>query len=94
MNINNNTTGPTNAKERFIILDALRGLALLGIGLGLSVGLVTIELLALAVFLCQVLLSHIWLQHFRFGPLEWLWRMFTYGSYFPLMLTKNNKEAR
>ena len=65
-----------------------------GLGLGLSVGLVTIELLALAVFLCQVLLSHIWLLYFRFGPLEWLWRMFTYGSYFPLMLTKNNKETK
>ena len=25
-----------------------------------------------------------WLQWFRFGPLEWIWRMLTYGNYFKL----------
>ena len=24
-----------------------------------------------------------WLQHFRYGPLEWLWRCLTYGRIFP-----------
>ncbi len=25
-----------------------------------------------------------WLEHFRYGPLEWLWRCLTYGRMFPL----------
>ncbi len=28
----------------------------------------------------QLLLSVWWLRHFRFGPVEWLWRSLTYGS--------------
>ena len=31
-----------------------------------------------------VLLSNVWLAHFRFGPLEWLWRMVTYAKREPL----------
>jgi len=35
-------------------------------------------LLALAIILMQIPLSALWLKHFRFGPLEWLWRSLTY----------------
>ena len=34
--------------------------------------------MALAVTAVQVALSRQWLRHFRFGPLEWLWRSGTY----------------
>lgn len=27
----------------------------------------------------QILLSNLWLRHFQYGPLEWLWRWGTYG---------------
>ncbi|CAN5158107.1 hypothetical protein BH09PSE6_BH09PSE6_32920 [soil metagenome] len=30
------------------------------------------------VFALQVALSHWWLRHFRFGPMEWVWRSLTY----------------
>lgn len=33
---------------------------------------------ALCLFGAQVLLSRWWLRHFRFGPMEWLWRTATY----------------
>lgn len=56
----------------------------LGFGLGTSFGLVYVELTALAVFLLQIISSRLWLHFFSFGPLEWLWRMLTYGRYFPL----------
>ena len=36
--------------------------------------------LALVVFALQVLASRWWLQRYRFGPLEWLWRWLTYGT--------------
>ena len=32
----------------------------------------------LAVFAAQVAFSHWWLARFRYGPMEWLWRAFTY----------------
>jgi uncharacterized protein len=32
----------------------------------------------------QVLISNWWLDHYRFGPIEWLWRGLTYGSLPPL----------
>lgn len=58
----------------------------IGFGLGTTFGLVHIELTALAAFLFEVLCCRLWLSRFRFGPLEWLWRMGTYGRYFPLTL--------
>ncbi len=39
---------------------------------------------ALLLFALQVLFSHAWLRHFRFGPLEWIWRAMTYGQWPPL----------
>ena len=56
----------------------------LGLGLGTTFGLVTIEAMALGVFFLQLVLCRLWLSYFRFGPLEWLWRMLTYGRYFPI----------
>lgn len=55
-----------------------------GLGLGTHVGLVHIELIALGVFALQTVFSTVWLRYFRFGPLEWLWRMLTYGRYFAI----------
>ena len=31
-----------------------------------------------AIWLFQILSSHIWLRYFRFGPFEWVWRSLTY----------------
>jgi len=59
----------------------------LGFGLGTRFGLIHIEITAAAVFLAQIWVSHTWLKHFRFGPLEWIWRMCTYGQW--LALKKN-----
>lgn len=57
----------------------------LGLGLGTTFGLIHVELTAIAVFLLQILLCRLWLRYFRFGPLEWLWRLATYGHYFPIL---------
>ena len=60
----------------------------LGFGLGYSFGLVYVELTAFAVFVLQIVVCKWWLRHFRFGPLEWVWRMLTYGRYFQFNVTK------
>ena len=31
-----------------------------------------------AVYAMLLLFAHLWLAHFRYGPMEWLWRSFTY----------------
>ncbi len=41
---------------------------------------------ALVLFVLQVLLSHVWLARFRFGPMEWLWRSATYLRAQPMRL--------
>ena len=35
----------------------------------------------------QLIVSPLWLQHFRFGPAEWLWRSLTYSECQPLRMT-------
>jgi len=37
----------------------------------------------LAIWVFQLIVSPIWLKHFRFGPLEWLWRSLTYWKWQP-----------
>ena len=60
----------------------------IGFGLGTRFGLIHAEITALCVFLRQIALSRWWLKHFRFGPLEWIWRMLTYGRFFSLAKEK------
>ena len=50
-----------------------------GLGLYGKVGPAAGVGLALAIYAVQVAYSHWWVAHFRFGPLEWLWRALTYG---------------
>ena len=58
----------------------------IGFGLGNQVGLLGTELIALAVYALQTAFSFLWLRHFRFGPVEWVWRMLTYGQRLPLRI--------
>lgn len=53
----------------------------IGFGWGASVGLGTTELIACGVFVVELLCSLAWLRYFRYGSLEWIWRMLTYGEY-------------
>jgi uncharacterized protein len=41
-------------------------------------------LVVLAIWIVQLIVSPIWLQRFRFGPAEWLWRTLTYGRVQPM----------
>ncbi|HEY0113810.1 MAG TPA: DUF418 domain-containing protein [Allosphingosinicella sp.] len=36
--------------------------------------------IVLAVWAFQIVVSPLWLRHFHFGPVEWLWRYLTYGK--------------
>ncbi len=43
------------------------------------IGPAAIALLAVAGYLVQVALAHVWMRHFHFGAMEWIWRSLTYG---------------
>ena len=58
-----------------------------GLGLYGKVGPAAVALLAMAIYLFQVVLSFQWARHFRFGPAEWLWRSATYGRLQPMRIT-------
>lgn len=53
----------------------------IGLGWGANVGLIHTELIVMVVYVFQVVFSTLWLSAFRFGPLEWGWRMLTYGKW-------------
>jgi uncharacterized protein len=57
-----------------------------GLGLFGQVGRVTQITIVLIIWILQLIYSPLWLKHFRFGPLEWLWRSLTYAQMQPLKL--------
>jgi uncharacterized protein len=59
-----------------------------GFGLFGSVNRVGQILIVMAIWAAQLVISPLWLRHFTFGPLEWLWRSLTYWRRMPLRNTK------
>ena len=55
-----------------------------GIYLRPAIDPATSWLVTISVYLGISLFCRKWLQHFQFGPLEWLWRSLTYGQRQPL----------
>lgn len=74
------------ALSNYLLQSIIATTVFYGYGLGWfdQVGRVQQVLFVLLVFAGQVLLSHLWLARFRYGPAEWLWRWATYGSRPPL----------
>lgn len=69
------------------IMQSFLGVAIfwgIGAGIGGKIGPTVFLSIALAVWLLQVLYSAWWFKHFNYGPLEWIWRMLTYGKRLPL----------
>lgn len=50
-----------------------------GLGVGPRYGLVGILSTWVLLFGAQIFFSQWWLSHYRFGPMEWLWRSLTYA---------------
>ena len=56
----------------------------ISLGFGNRVGLLGTELIALGVYAFQILFSTLWMRPFTYGPVEWVWRMLSYGKRLPL----------
>lgn len=68
------------ALSNYILQSVLMGLVFYGYGLGQFGRLSPFEVLLVAIAIYALLLgfSHLWMQRFKYGPLEWLLRAFTY----------------
>ncbi|MBM3795730.1 MAG: DUF418 domain-containing protein [Acidobacteria bacterium] len=69
------------ALTNYILASALAMLVFSGFGPGLFARLSRVELLAVvaAIWTVQIGFSQWWMARRRFGPLEWAWRILTYG---------------
>jgi uncharacterized protein len=74
------------ALSNYLIHSVAGVLIFYGVGFGLfgRLSLTAAVVGALAFFVLQMFLSRWWLRRARFGPAEWLWRMFTYRRRIPL----------
>lgn len=68
------------ALTNYLVQSLVGTLLFYGYGLGLwgDVSRAAQTLIVIVVFALQVVASRWWLEHFRFGPVEWVWRAFTY----------------
>lgn len=68
------------------VLQSVIGTAIFyGWGLGLLGEIRNIHTFSIAfgIVVLQIVVSKWWLSQFRYGPLEWIWRVLTYGRLFP-----------
>ncbi len=63
----------------YLLMSVIGTLFFYGIGFGFyGMGRAWQLAWCVAVFATLLPLAHLWLSHFRYGPVEWLWRGFTY----------------
>jgi uncharacterized protein len=70
----------TNYMIQVAVLDVLSS----GYGAGLKLRPYAYVVATIVLFSAEVAFSRAWLARFRFGPLEWIWRMVTYARRQPL----------
>ena len=74
------------ALTNYIMQSVIGAIIFTGIGFGLYGSLERFELyyVVAGIWLFQLIVSPVWMKHFRFGPLEWLWRSLTYKQKQPM----------
>jgi uncharacterized protein len=79
------------AFTNYLTQSLLCGLFFYGVGFGMYGRLQRVELyyFVLAVWVVQIIWSHLWLRYFNFGPFEWLWRSLTYWKKQPMRKRKS-----
>lgn len=74
------------AFSNYLTQSIIAAIIFYGIGFGLYGQLerYQIYLVVLAIWIVQIIWSHIWLRYFQYGPFEWIWRQLTYWKKLPL----------
>ena len=60
-----------------------------GLGYGGHIGPAVFIPIGLCVYTLQIIYSNIWFKYFNYGPMEWIWRMLTYGKRLNIIKTNN-----
>lgn len=84
------------AFSNYIMQSLIGNYVFLGAGLGYmwKVGPVYYTIFGVLVFICQIIISTIWLRFFQYGPVEWLWRSATYKKWQPLLKKKISPQMK
>jgi uncharacterized protein len=74
------------ALTNYLMQSIVLGWVFYGYGFGLfgQIGPAAAAAIGVAIYVMQVYLSRLYLQRFRFGPFEWLWRSLSYGVRQPM----------
>jgi uncharacterized protein len=77
------------ALTNYLMQSMIFGWVFYGYGLGLfgKLGVAVALVIGIGVYVLQVAFSAYWLQHYFYGPVEWLWRSAMYGTRQPLRRT-------
>ena len=65
-----------------------------GFGLFGTINRTGLAAIVLTIWIAQLIISPIWLKHFRFGPAEWLWRSLTYWRLQPMRVAPGGEPGR
>jgi uncharacterized protein len=78
------------AFTNYLMQSVIFGWIFYGYGLGLfgRLGVTSALAIGVAVYVGQVFFSRWWLDRYRYGPVEWLWRTLMYGVPQPMSLVK------
>lgn len=70
------------ALTNYLVQCTIASLLFYGHGLGLinKVGISVGILFTALIYTMQIVTSRLWLERFKYGPFEWLWRRLTYGG--------------
>jgi uncharacterized membrane protein YeiB len=82
------------ALTNYLVQSLICSLYFYGYGLGhWGMGRAQQVLFVALVYGLQIVFSHWWLSRYRYGPMEWLWRGFTYRQVPPLRIDSQDKGA-
>ncbi len=84
------------ALTNYLLQSVVVSLIFYGYGFGLSgeIGPTVGLILTVLVFLGNIRFSAWWMERYRFGPMEWLWRTLTYGRRQQIRKGKSNEDLR
>jgi len=80
------------AFTNYLMHSLIGNFVFLGAGLDMmgQVGPVFFTLFGITVFVFQIIFSTLWLNHFQYGPAEWVWRSLTYKKRQPFLVISQN----